>query len=364
MLRLQIFLVLSGVFFMDRRAFLGLGLSLPFAGITCALAADPIYIGDMHFHSFFGPADPHSRPVAKTMSDGQATLIAWKQVGDGQWIEPYERGIRQKGTPQPGEAMRRFQRQIGQIKAHVAEEKLKVVRSGADVDLALKGDPHVVLASEGATYVDDVAHVQVAYDAGIRHLQIVHYIRNPIGDYQTDKPEHNGLTELGKKVIQECNRLGILVDLAHCTPDAVKTALAVSKAPMVWSHSSIAASGTKPTFSMVGWRARQLTLDDAKAITRAGGVVGLWALKLDVGTTVEGYAQRLIDMAGQLGEDHVGFGTDINGLGQYAMMSNYVDVRRVIETWQKQKVPEKRIRKIAIENYARLLKAALQPVRA
>ena len=46
------------------------------------------------------------------------------------------------------------------------------------------------------------------------------------------------------------------------------------------------------------------------------------------------------------------------------MMSTYVDVRRVVDHWQKQKVPEKRIRKIAIENYARVLKAALQPVKA
>ncbi len=348
---------------MDRRTFLASGLSLPLAGATRSLAADPIYIADMHFHSFFGPAAPHLRPVGQTLRDGQATLVAWKMVGDGQWIEPYDRGIRQKGTPQPGEAMRRFQRQIGQIKAHCTEETLKLVKGPGDIDLALKGDPHVVLAAEGATFIDDVGHVQVAYDAGIRHLQIVHYIRNPLGDYQTDKPEHNGLTELGKKVIVECNQLGILVDLAHCTPEAVKTALGVSKAPMVWSHSSIAASGTKPTFTMVGWRARQLTLDDAKAIARAGGVIGLWALKLDVGQSAEAYGQRLLEMAGQLGEDHVAFGTDINGLGPHGMMANYVDVRRVVETWQKQKVPEKRIRKIAIENYARVLKAALQPVK-
>ena len=52
-------------------------------------------------------------------------------------------------------------------------------------------------------------------------------------------PSIGGLTDLGKKVVQECNRLGILVDLAHSTPDAVTQALAVSKAPVVWSHSSV-----------------------------------------------------------------------------------------------------------------------------
>jgi len=350
---------------MDRRSFLASAsaLALPFSLSGKSAAADPIYIGDMHFHSFFGPNDPHSRPVAKTMSDGQATLVAWKQVGDGQWIEPTDRGIKQKAVPQPGEAMRRFQRQMAQIKGHVAEQNLKLVKTPEDVDRALKGERHIVLAVEGAAFVDEVAHVQLAYDAGVRHLQIVHYIRNPIGDFQTEKPEHSGLTELGRKVVAECNRLGILVDLAHCTPAAVKQALAISKAPVVWSHSSIASAGTKPSFTMVGWRARQLTVEDAKAIAGKGGVIGLWAMKLDVGSTPQAYAQRLIDMAGIVGEDHVGIGTDINGLGAHAMIHNYADVRKVVEHWQAQKISEKRIRKIAIENYARVLKAALQPVR-
>lgn len=349
---------------MDRRSFLASGLSLPLAGAARTLAADPIYIGDMHFHSFFSDGNPHSRPVATTMRNGQATLIAWKQVGDGQWTKYTDRGVKQIAEPQPGQTMRRFHFQMGQIKAHCVEEKLKFIKGPADVDLALKGDPHIVLAVEGASFIEDVAHVQVAYDAGVRHLGIVHYIRNPIADFQTEKPEHNGLTELGKKVIVECNRLGILIDLAHCTPEAVRTALAISKAPLAWSHGSIAAPGVKPGFALGGWRARQLTLDDAKTITRAGGVFGLWALKQDVGQTIKSYAQRLLEMAGQLGEDHVAFGTDINGLFGSEMITNYADVRRVVEHWQKMKVPEKRIRKIAIENYARLLKATLSPAKA
>lgn len=344
---------------MDRRLFLACGLSLPFASDTRAQSAEPIYIGDMHFHSFFGPDVPHSRPVAKTLGDGQATLVAWKQTGDGQWIQATDRGYKQTGVPQPGDTMCRFHRQFGQIKAHIAEQNLKTVRTAADVELALKGDPHIVLAVEGASFIDEAGHVKVAYDAGIRHLQLIHYIRNPLADFQTEKPEHGGMTELGKAVIAECNRLGILVDLAHCTPEAIKAALAVSKVPVVFSHGSISTSASKPNFSMGGWRARQLSVDDAKLITSKGGVVGLWALKTDVGPSAETYGARFLEMARLLGDDHVAFGTDINGLGPYASMSNYVDVRAVVAYWQKQKIAEKRIRKFAIENYARVLKGAL-----
>ena len=349
---------------MDRRSFLATGLSLPFATAARSQTAAPFYLADMHFHSFFGQSTYHSRPVGKTFSDGGATLVAWKIVGDIRWIQSTDRGYKQKGEPVPGEAMASFKVVAGLVKAHAAEQKLKFALTPGDVDLALKGDPHIVLAVEGATFVENVAHVQVAYDLGLRHLQLVHYIRNPLGDFQTEKPEHNGLTELGRQVILECNRLGILVDLAHCTPEAIKAALAISKAPMVWSHSSIASPGTKPNFSMLGWRARQLTVEDAKAIAAKGGVIGLWAIKQDVGETVDAYGKRLLEMAAIVGDNHVGFGTDINGLGPFAMIFNYVDVRKVVEGWQKQNVSEARIRKMAIENYARVLKAALVPVKA
>lgn len=212
---------------------------------------------------------------------------------------------------------------------------------------------------EGASFIDeDVGRVQTAYDLGVRHLQLVHYIKNSVGDFQTEKPEYGGLTDVGKKVVQECNRLGILVDLAHSTNDAVTQALEISKAPMVWSHSSVTRQ-RKPDWTMIGWRARQLTLDGAKAIARKGGVVGLWALRLDVGESVEAYADRLLEMADWLGEDHVAFRSDMNGLGRHAVINEYADFRRLMAHWERRRVPEGRVRKLAIENYARVLRRAL-----
>src|SRR5262249_40159619 len=202
--------------------------------------------------------------------------------------------------------------ELARIKAHIAEQGLKVVRSPADVDLALGGDPHVVLAVEGADFVEgDLARVKVAYDLGIRHLQLVHFIRNPIGDFQTEQPEHNGLTEFGRKVVLECNRLGILVDLAHSSRAATSQALAVAKVPLVWSHGSVTGTA-RPDWSMIGWRARQLTMEEARAIARAGGVIGLWALGPDVGRTIEAYAERMIALASTVGDDHAAFGTRMN----------------------------------------------------
>lgn len=341
---------------MQRRAFIAGGLALPFAGASRSGAqTQPIYVSDMHFHSYVGAP---TGPVGKAMAEGQVTLLSWSLVGDSQWIErnpPHK----QTSVPKPGEAMAHFQQVLGRVKAHAAEQKLKIALRPADVDAALRGEPHVVLSVEGATFVDDPAHVQVAYDLGVRHLQLVHYTKSVLGDFQTEAPVHNGLTSIGKAVVAECNRLGILVDLAHCTPAAIATALAISKAPVISSHGSVT-GGPEANWKMITWKARQLNVAQARAIAKTGGVVGLWALRPDVGETAEAYGARLLEMAEWIGDEHVAFGTDMNGLGQFAMMRTYADVRSVIGAWQTKGVPERRIRRMASENYARVLKSAMQ----
>jgi membrane dipeptidase len=343
----------------DRRQVLGAGLAWPFAFVGGALAQGPIYIADMHSHLFFfGANSAASKPLRASMAGGNATLVAWSLVGDLLWLRPTPQGLKQRGAPKPREAVGWFEQELERIKQHISEQRLKIARTPDDVDLALRGEPHVVLAVEGASFADgDLAPLRAAYDQGVRHVQLVHYIKNAIGDFQTERPTHGGLSSFGKSVVEECNRLGILIDLAHCTGEAVTQALALSKAPMVWSHSSVTRAG-KPNWSMPTVRARQLTLEAAKAIAAKGGVVGLWALRSDVGATPETYAERLSEMADWLGENHVGFGTDMNGLAGPAIAS-YAGLRRVIDLWQRQGVSEGRIRKIAIENYARVLKQAL-----
>ena len=110
------------------------------------------------------------------------------------------------------------------------------------------------------------------------------------------------------------------------------------------------------------WKARKLQLETARMIAAKGGVVGLWGLGADVGASVERYADRLLEMADMIGEDHVAFGSDMNALARPAL-SRFSDHRRVVEIMAKRNVPEAKIRKIAIENYARVLKQAMTPHR-
>ena len=68
----------------------------------------------------------------------------------------------------------------------------------------------------------------------------------------------------------------------------------------------------------------------------------------------------MLQLADWLGDQHVAFGTDINGLGPNAMIKGYGEVRQVVDIWQKRRVTDARIRRIASENYARVLKQAMQ----
>jgi membrane dipeptidase len=303
-------------------------------------------------------ASPEKNPLGRSMAAGNATLVAWSLVGDVPWLRITSKGIKQKGLPKPGEAGAWFESDLVRIKQHIADQGLKIALTPDDVDKALAGDPHVVLTVEGATFVEDDARpLERAYELGVRSVQLVHYIENPLGDFQTEPPQHDGLTDLGLQAIEACNRLGILVDVAHCTDTATRQALAASAQPVVWSHSSVTRTRT-PNWKMPIWQARQLSFATAKLIADKGGVVGLWPMRSDVGATPEAYAQRLWELGEWLGDDHAAFGTDMNAISRPAIAS-YADLQKVVRYWQKAGFPAESIQKLAIGNYARVLKAAM-----
>ena len=144
-----------------------------------------------------------------------------------------------------------FEEELARIKAHIADQHLKIVQGAGGRRPCAKGDPHVVLAIEGASILDEaLGQLQAAYDMGIRHIQLVHYIRNTVGDFQTERPEHSGLTELGQDGGAGVQSAGHPCrPRAQHAPTAVTQALAVSKVAMVWSHSSVTRT-RKPEWTM------------------------------------------------------------------------------------------------------------------
>ena len=345
---------------LNRRHVMAGMLATPMLAAGRLAAQSPVFIADMHYHLFFvGKRPASTQPLAANMARGRATLVSWSLVGDMPWLSPAAGGFKPHGRPDKGEAVSWLGEELRRVKAHLADQDLKVVLAAGDVEQAVAGQPRVVLSVEGATFADDgLQGLQKAFDAGIRHVQLVHFLDNRIGDIQTARPSYGGLSDYGRQVIIECERLGLLVDLAHCTGEVVQDALSVATRPLIWSHSSIV-GGTRSNWQMPGWKSRQLALSDAKAIAAKGGVVGLWALGADVGTSPQAYAARVEQVVDLMGDDHVGFGSDMNALASPAL-ANFADLRRVVDELQRRGLPETTVRKVAVENYARVLRLAFQ----
>jgi membrane dipeptidase len=335
-----------------------------------ALRAQQLRVPIADMHSHYGMitrkvADPG---LADDMRSHRVALVGWKLVSDGRWIRRTSSGIEQTSEPAPGELAKYFNASLDRMRSYIAEHKLKTILAPADVDACIAGDAGIVLACEGADFLEGrVENLDAAYGKGLRHLQFVHYIRTPVGDFQTTAPIHNGLSEMGKRLVEACNAKGVLVDLAHSTGAAVDQALEIAKAPVIWSHGWVDGDGGNWQ-DRYGYLKRRLSLAHAKKIAARGGVVGLWALGLSrpgPGWTVspgntQAYAKEIANLVEKIGADHVAFGTDIEGVGPNWAINHYGHLRSVVDHLQDMKMGAAVIERVAYANYARVLKSVLR----
>jgi membrane dipeptidase len=331
-------------------------------------------IADMHSHYGLITRKLADSGFADDLRTQGVALVAWKHVADGRWIRGTRTGIEQYREPAPGDVARFFNERLRQMQAYASAHKLRVVLTRADVDACVRGyangEAGVVLACEGADFLEGrVEELRLAYEQGLRHLQFVHYIRTPVGDFQTAAPVHNGFSDMGKQLIEACNTMGVLVDLAHSTGAGVDQALEIAKAPVIWSHGWVdTEEGTWRDGT--GLMRRRLSLAHAKKIASRGGVIGLWGLGSprpavpgrgwSVGARdTQGYARELASLVNKIGADHVALGTDIEGVGSNWSVNSYGDVRQVIKHLEGMKLGTAVIERVAYVNYAHVLKASM-----
>jgi membrane dipeptidase len=96
-----------------------------------------------------------------------------------------------------------------------------------------------LIGIEGGHQINhSLAVLRQMYDLGARYMTLTHVTNTEWADAATDAPVHHGLTPFGQEVVREMNRLGMLVDLSHVSPDTMRAVLAVSASPVIFSHSS------------------------------------------------------------------------------------------------------------------------------
>ena len=123
----------------------------------------------------------------------------------------------------------------------------------------------------GFPLAKDISRVEEFYKRGVRYITLCHSFHNDICDSSSDgKPaEHNGVSEFGKQVISEMNRLGMMVDVSHASDKSFFDAIELSKAPIIASHSSVRA---------IAQHNRNMTDEMIKKLAAKGGVIQICLL--------------------------------------------------------------------------------------
>jgi membrane dipeptidase len=121
-------------------------------------------------------------------------------------------------------------------------EHLRFATTADDVESAMaNGQIASMLGMEGGHSIgSSLAVLRQMYALGARYMTLTHSANTPWADSATDDPDHNGLTDFGKDVVREMNRIGMLVDLSHVSPKVMHDALDIAKAPVIFSHSGAA----------------------------------------------------------------------------------------------------------------------------
>ena len=228
---------------------------------------------------------------------------------------------------------------------------IELATTAADIERIVKEHKIAAFLSVegGHTIDDDLRVLRMYYELGIRSMTLTHSRNNNWADSATDKPVHNGLTDFGKEVVREMNRLGMVVDVSHVADKTFYDALEVTTKPVMLTHSSMRAISDVP---------RNVTDEMLWALAKNGGVVGitfgegfinpkdadalrsaieiettapvmsgrtlddyaaqdvrkLFGTRVKVAATVEDVADHIDHAVKVAGIDHVGIGSDFDGV--------------------------------------------------
>ena len=203
--------------------------------------------------------------------------------------------------------------QLEKAMKYVQSGKTKLVLKSSDIPNPLRpGDPvGAILGIEGANPLqDDLAHFDEVYRFGVRLITLGHYKATDLTDVMTEPPKHGGLSALGRKAIERMDKLGIIIDVAHASADAVRQIAEVTRRPLVDSHTNPCPGDTRPCGRFRTWREMEL-------IAKTDGIVCTWPIAWRRGDyrreTFLDWAKEIAAMKKRIGIEHVGLGTDSGG---------------------------------------------------
>ena len=293
--------------------------------------------------------------LAGRMRSGRMTAVCLQHSSDSPVLQrDGQNRVRVMREPTSGELWRFTEARLDWFDALVRSQGLGRALKRGDLEAAHRDrEPAIVQAIEGCQFIEGKPErIAEVYRRGVRHLQLVHFMPSDLGDNQTESPAHGSLTALGRDVIAECNRLGIVVDVAHGTLTMVEGAARASRTPLILSHTNLASRRLEPF-------TRLISGDHGKLVASTGGVVGIWASP-SFGS-LAGYVDGVARAVDAFGVDHVGFGTDNGGFGQsQAVWTDYADFPQIVELLRRKGFSSADVGKLVGGNYVRVFNQSVR----
>jgi membrane dipeptidase len=223
-----------------------------------------------------------------------------------------------------------------------------------------------LMGMEGGHVIENsLGALRAFHHAGARYLTLTHGCNTDWADSATDVPVHGGLTDFGREVVGEMNRLGMLVDLSHTSPETMHDVLDVVEAPVIYSHSSARA---------VTDHVRNVPDDVLRRLPDNGGVVMVTFVPGFVSEAVrtfEGPAEEapravLSDVADHIehirsvaGIEHVGLGGDFDGISSVVRgLEDVSTYPALLEELERRGWTESELRALVGENVLRVMREA------
>jgi membrane dipeptidase len=339
----------------------------------------PPIVLDAHEDILLNLMNPrNNRSLAEPGANGQANFENWKKGGINAvffavWIDP--RNFRGEAAVQRADqTIALFNRQI-----QLYPDRLVACDTSDEVRRAVaSGKIAALLGIEGGIAINnDLANIARFRSMGVRYMTLTwrgnldwagssQDIRSPFRRGEelliAENPSPGGLTELGRKIISEMNRVGMIVDLSHVSDETFFDAIKASTKPVMLSHSNARALSNHP---------RNVSDDMLRALKSNGGVIGInfWAELLEPNgrgskkdgarpVSVESVLDQIDHVVKIAGIDHVGLGTDYEGMNDLPPdLKNASTMGKVFSGMRKRGYSEADIRKFAAENFLRIMKA-------
>lgn len=239
-----------------------------------------------------------------------------------------------------------------------ANGEMEIAYSAADIERIVAQDKvAAVIAIEGGEAMEgDLGVLRMLYRLGVRAVGLTWNQRNQIADGVGEIRSKGGLTNFGVAVIQEMNRLGMIVDVSHITKPGFWDVIETTRDPIIASHSNA---------EVICNHARNLDDDQIKALAKNGGVMGMNFcppfVKADGQATVMDMLDHIDHIVTLVGPDHVGLGSDFDGIGSTPIgLENATQMINITRGLVSRGYDDDSIKKILGGNHLRVIRQVLK----